>query len=50
MMQEFFYMDGKWMYIWGSYGITAVFMIFGFIFANRRKKNLLLEIEDSLEE
>jgi len=49
-MQEFFYMDGKWMYVWGSYGITALLMIFAFVFANRRKKKLITEIEDSLEE
>jgi len=49
-MQEFFYMDGKWMYIWGSYGITAAFMIFSFVFANLRKKKLIKEIEDNLEE
>ena len=49
-MQEFFYMDGKWMYVWGSYGITALFMIFASVFANRRKKKLITEIEDSLEQ
>ena len=49
-MQDFFYMDGKWMYIWGSYAITAFLMIFGFVLASRRKKKLLTEIKDSLEE
>jgi len=49
-MQEFFYMDGKWMYVWGSYGITALLMILSFFYANRRKKKLISKIEDSLEE
>lgn len=50
MMQEFFYMDGKWMYVWGSYAITLIALVLSIVFANRRKKNLFREIEDSLEE
>ena len=49
-MQEFFYMDGKWMFVWGSYAITAILMTLGFVYAYRRKKKLLAEIEESLEE
>jgi len=49
-MQEFFYMDGKWMYIWGSYGITIIALVLSILFANKRKKKLFREIEDSLEE
>ena len=49
-MQEFFYMDGKWMYIWGSYAITALAMILSVVLANRRRKKLAREIEESLEE
>ncbi|MEJ2114809.1 MAG: heme exporter protein CcmD [Gammaproteobacteria bacterium] len=49
-MQEFLYMDGKWMYIWGSYGITLFALVLSIVFANRRKRKLLREIEDSLEE
>jgi len=49
-MQEFFYMDGKWMYVWGSYGITMISLVLCIVFANRRKKILFREIEDSLEE
>ena len=49
-MQEFFYMDGKWMFIWGSYGVTFVAMVFSFVFASRRKKKLIEEIEESLED
>ncbi len=49
-MQEFLYMDGKWMYVWGSYGITFVAMMLSIVFACSRKKKLLREIEESLEE
>ena len=49
-MQEFFYMDGKWMFVWGSYGITFVAMVFSIVFASRRKRQLAREIEESLEE
>ncbi len=38
------------MYVWGSYAITAILMILGFIFANKRKKNLLTEIKENIEE
>ena len=49
-MQEFFYMDGKWMYVWGSYGLTMLGLVLSIVFANSRKKKLFREIEDSLEE
>lgn len=49
-MQEFFYMDGKWMYIWSSYGITALAMILSVVVTSWRKKKLVREIEESLEE
>ena len=37
-MQDFFYMDGKWMYIWSSYGITMLALVLSIVIANRRKK------------
>ena len=49
-MQEFFYMDGKAFFVWGSYGITALALIISLIVASRRKKKIFKEIEDSLEE
>lgn len=49
-MQEFFYMDGKWMFVWGSYVITLVAMLLTIFFANRRKKKLFREIQESLKE
>ncbi len=38
------------MYVWGSYGITFIALLLTILFANGRKKNLIKEIEDSLEE
>ena len=43
-------MDGKWMYIWGSYGITLLALFLTIIFANGRKKKLIREIKESLED
>lgn len=49
-MQEFLYMDGKWMFVWGSYGITLIAMLLTITSASRRKKKLFREIEESLED
>jgi heme exporter protein CcmD len=49
-MQEFFYMDGKWMFVWGSYGITLTALFLTIALANSRKKKLIREIKESLEE
>lgn len=49
-MQEFFYMDGKWMFVWGSYAITFAALILTILFANARKKKLFREVEESIEE
>jgi len=49
-MQEFFYMGGKGLFVWGSYGITAIALILSLVIANRRKKKLFKEIKDSFEE
>ena len=49
-MQEFLYMDGKWMYVWGSYGITMLALVLSVVSASWRKRKLLREIEDSFEE
>ena len=49
-MQEFFYMDGKGIYVWSAYGITLLSLIISVILASRRKKKILQEIEDSLED
>ena len=49
-MQEFFYMDGKWIYVWGSYALTMLGLVLSVVFANSRKKKLFGEIEENLEE
>lgn len=49
-MQEFFYMDGKWMFVWGSYGFTMLGLVLCIVFANSRKKKLFSEIEEGLKE
>ena len=49
-MQEFFYMDGKWIYVWSSYAITLIALVLSIVFANSRKKKLFKEIKDSLED
>ncbi len=38
---EFFYMGGYAWYVWGSYGVTALFMIVEVILVMRRRKTLL---------
>lgn len=48
-MQEFFYMDGKALYVWGSYGVTLVVLLAGLALARLRKKRILREIRESLE-
>ncbi|MYB89383.1 MAG: heme exporter protein CcmD [Proteobacteria bacterium] len=49
IMQEFFYMDGKAFYVWGSYGITLAALAVGLALARLRKKKILKEIGESLE-
>ena len=50
MMQEFFYMDGKGLFVWSAYGITAIALILSVVLASRRKKRIFKEVEESLEE
>ena len=50
VMQEFFYMDGKGLFVWSAYGITAIALILSVIIASRRKKKIFKEVEESLEE
>ena len=49
-MQEFFYMDGKGVFVWSAYAITLLALIISVIMAKRRKKIIFQEIEDSLED
>jgi len=38
---EFFYFNGYAWYVWGSYGVTAAFMIGEIILVIRSKKSML---------
>ena len=49
-MQEFFYMGGKAVYVWGAYGITILALVIGLLIAGRRKKSLIREITEEAEE
>lgn len=49
-MQEFFYMGGKAVYVWGAYGITMLALVIGLLIASRRKKKLIREIAEEAEE
>jgi heme exporter protein D len=40
-MSEFFAMGGHGFYVWGSYGLTALFMIVEVILVARSKKTVL---------
>ena len=49
-MQEFFYMDGKAVFVWGAYGITAIALLLSIAAAIWRKRKIVKEIKASLEE
>ena len=49
-MQEFLYMGGKAVYVWGAYGITLLALVISLLVAVRRKKNLIKEIAEEAEE
>ncbi len=49
-MQEFLYMDGKGVYVWSAYGITAIALVWSVIATIYRRKKIIREIEDSLED
>lgn len=49
-MQEFFYMDGKGVFVWSAYAISILALIVSVVMANLRKKKIFQEIEDSLED
>ncbi len=49
-MQEFFYMGGKAFFVWSAYGITVLALILAVVLAGRRKRKILREIEETLEQ
>ena len=40
-MSEFFHMGGYAFYVWGSYGVTALFMLIEIILVIRNKRTLM---------
>lgn len=49
-MYEFFYMDGKAFYVWGAYGVTLLALVAGLVLASLRKRKILREINENLEQ
>lgn len=43
-MAEFFHMGGYAFYVWGSYGVTALFMTIEVILVLRNKKTVMQRI------
>ena len=41
---EFFAMGGYGLYVWGSYGVTALVLVLNVLFARRREKNVRREL------
>jgi len=41
---EFFAMGGYGLYVWGSYGMAAVVLVFNVLAARRREKNVRREL------
>ena len=50
IVQEFLYMGGKAVYVWGAYGITLLALVISLLAAARRKKSLIKEIAEEAEE
>jgi heme exporter protein D len=40
-MSEFFSMGGYAFYVWGSYGVTALFMVMEVILVKRNKRTIM---------
>jgi heme exporter protein CcmD len=45
---EFFYMDGRAFYVWGSFGAFAIAIALEIIFVRLRGKRINAEIEEEL--
>ncbi|WP_456374770.1 heme exporter protein CcmD [Thiolapillus sp.] len=43
-LSEFFYMGGYALYVWGSFGVTALLMIVEPIMVHQRRKSVLQRI------
>jgi len=40
-MAEFFAMGGHGLYVWGSFGVVAIFMVVEVVVVNRHKRTLM---------
>ncbi len=48
-MNEFFNMGGYAVYVWGSFGISFVVLLFNVIFPIMRRKQLLREVRGHIK-
>jgi len=44
---EFFNMGGYALYVWGSYGMAALVLVFNVLAARRREKSVRRELEET---
>jgi heme exporter protein D len=44
---EFFNMGGYGLYVWGSYGMAALVLVFNVLAARRREKSVRRELEET---
>lgn len=47
-MKEFFYMDGYYFYVWTSYGLAAIILLFNIVAPVMRHKRVLRDITRKL--
>jgi heme exporter protein D len=45
---EFFAMGGYGLYVWGSYGMAALVLLFNVLAARRREKGVRQELEETM--
>jgi heme exporter protein D len=45
---EFFAMGGYSLYVWGSYGMAALVLLFNVLAARRREKSVRQELEETM--
>jgi heme exporter protein D len=45
---EFFAMGGYAIYVWGSYGMAALVLLFNVVAARRREKSVRQELEETM--
>lgn len=40
-MQEFFYMDGYWLYVWSAYGLGCIVLLAVYLAVRAKKRRVL---------